>query len=68
MPSPAGFVVKKGLKIVTTFSGVSGTEGYLNGPLLQALYRQPIGIAVDATGNLFVADTHNHVVRIVYAK
>jgi hypothetical protein len=36
-----------------------------NGPLNQAGFRDPVGIAVNATGRLFVADTGNHSIRSV---
>jgi hypothetical protein len=49
--------------LVTTYSGVSGTEGFRDGVAMQALYRNPVGAAVDAAGNVFVADTFNHVIR-----
>jgi hypothetical protein len=53
--------------LVTTYSGISGTEGFRDGPAMQALYRNPVGTAVDAVGNVFVADTYNHVIRRISA-
>lgn len=53
--SPAG--------LVTTFSGTAGTIGVDDGPVANATYRIPVGMAIDANGNLFVADSYNHVIR-----
>lgn len=49
--------------IVSTFAGQAGVTGYLNGIGTSALFFYPFGIAVDSTGNLFVADTGNYVIR-----
>lgn len=44
----------------------SGAEGFKDGPLNQAQFDQPQGIALSTDGNtLFVADTRNHAVRAV---
>jgi sugar lactone lactonase YvrE len=53
---------------ITTFAGSgAGAEGYSGdgGPAISALLSCPRGVAVDANGNLFIADTKNHVVRRV---
>jgi len=39
------------------------TAGYRNGPDSVALFNSPTGIAADTTGNLYVADTYNNVIR-----
>jgi DNA-binding beta-propeller fold protein YncE len=50
--------------IITTVAG-NGTAGYTGdgGPATQAAFNEPYGIAVDRTGNIYVADRHNHCVR-----
>ncbi len=56
---------------VTTIAGsASGQDAFgfprgelVDGPIGQARFNQPRGIAVDTTGNIFVADTGNHVIR-----
>ena len=48
--------------VVTTFAG--GTEGYLDGIGTAARFNNGIqGIAIDNSGNLFVADTYNYRIR-----
>jgi sugar lactone lactonase YvrE len=51
---------------ITTFAG-NGTAGYLgdNGQATQAEINLPNGVAVDAAGNLYIADTSNYRVRKV---
>ena len=49
--------------VVTTIAGVAGTPGSTDATGTAALFNAPRGIAVDAGGTLFVADTGNHVVR-----
>jgi hypothetical protein len=48
---------------VTTAAGSPGDAGYVNGPLALARFNQPQSVAVDAGGNLYVADTGNAAVR-----
>jgi len=38
-------------------------EGWRDGPALQAQFNTPSSIALDEAGNVFVADTGNHVIR-----
>ena len=45
-------------------SGTAGAEGD-NGPAASAALNAPRGVAVDDNGNVFIADTGNHVVRQV---
>ncbi|MGH9615461.1 MAG: hypothetical protein ACRD28_01885, partial [Acidobacteriaceae bacterium] len=50
--------------IITTVAG-TGAAGYSgdNGAAINATLRAPAGIAADAAGNLFIADTGNNVIR-----
>ncbi len=48
--------------LVTTLAG-SGKEGSANGQGILASFNLPEGIAVDAAGNVFVADELNHLIR-----
>jgi sugar lactone lactonase YvrE len=52
---------------VSTLAGQAGTSGYTNGTGAAALFNSPIGIALDQSGNLYVADSGNHVIRKVTA-
>ena len=44
-------------------AGVSGEYGHRDGAVAQALFNEPSGIAVAPNGDIFVADTGNHVIR-----
>ena len=46
---------------VTTFAG--STSGYMDGNGTAAQFRNPRGVAVDSSGNVYVADTANHRIR-----
>jgi sugar lactone lactonase YvrE len=48
---------------VTTIAGVSGITGTKDGNGTAARFDTPSGIAVDGSGNVFVADRHNHAIR-----
>ena len=52
--------------IITTVAG-TGEEGYSGdgGPSVEAQLSAPRGLAVDSSGNLFIADTGNHAIRRV---
>ncbi|WP_411849727.1 gluconolaconase [Stenotrophomonas sp. LGBM10] len=49
---------------VSTLAG-DGQRGYLDGPARQARFDAPMGIAVDASGRVFVADTYNDRIRVI---
>jgi gliding motility-associated-like protein len=48
--------------VVTTLAG-SGNKGSANGVGTAASFSSPSGLAVDADGNVYVADVGNHVIR-----
>ncbi|MBC7456277.1 MAG: gluconolaconase [Massilia sp.] len=48
--------------VVSTVAG-GGGAGHRDGAAAQALFNGPIGVAVDAKGNLFVADSYNDRIR-----
>lgn len=49
--------------LVGTYAGLGGAPGFANGSRTSARFRQPSGLAFDEIGNLYVADTGNHVIR-----
>lgn len=49
---------------VTTIAG-DGVAGYQDGPGPQARFNAPIGIAVDTSGRVIVADTYNDRIRAI---
>ena len=53
--------------IITTIAGMGGVWGYSGdgGPATDAELWDPHGIATDASGNIYIADTDNNVVRKV---
>ncbi len=48
---------------LSTIAGFESRYGYRDGPGIQAWFNYPRGLAVDEVGNLYVADTANHLVR-----
>lgn len=50
---------------ITTIAGTPGLSGSADGRNGAARFNRPTGIAVDGTGNLFVADTLNDTIRKV---
>jgi sugar lactone lactonase YvrE len=49
--------------MVTTLAGQKGVEGSTNGPAITATFSLPWGISVDVSGNVFVADYGNQLIR-----
>jgi len=54
--------------VITTAAGVCGQRGRTGdgGPATEALLDRPYGIFVSSDGTLYIADTHNHRIRVVY--
>jgi sugar lactone lactonase YvrE len=48
---------------VTTIAGLAGASGSADGPGPQARFNGPAGIAVDHSGNIYVADANNQTIR-----
>ena len=48
---------------VTTLAGSGTSDGYVNGTGGAASFNNPIGIAVDGSSNVYVADKNNHLIR-----
>ena len=49
--------------VVTTFAGTAGVQGSLDGTGAAATFNNPTGIAVDSSGNVYVADSGNQTIR-----
>jgi sugar lactone lactonase YvrE len=51
---------------VTTLAGsTAGVAGFANGVGTSATFRSPIGVAADAAGTLYVADSSNNAIRTI---
>ena len=50
--------------VVTTIAG-NGKGGFLDGQGKAAQFNQPMGVAVDSKGVIYVADSQNHSIRII---
>jgi sugar lactone lactonase YvrE len=48
---------------VSTLAGRAGESGAADGAGANARFNSPHGLAIDRTGNLYVADTDNHLIR-----
>jgi sugar lactone lactonase YvrE len=48
--------------VVSTLAG-NGAKGSANGKGFEASFNYPVGVAVDADGNVYVADTGNNLIR-----
>ena len=48
---------------VTTLAGTAGSSGSENGKGIEARFNKPSGVAVDSSGNVYVADRSNHLIR-----
>jgi sugar lactone lactonase YvrE len=64
VPTPAPVAVTPAqIPGFITFAGQPGVKGYTDGPVAQAEFRLPNNVAVDGSGNVYVADTANDVIR-----
>ena len=51
--------------LVSTLAGASGISGSSNGAGITARFNYPEGLAVDSTGNIYVADSQNYTIRAI---
>ena len=51
--------------VVTVIAGTAGTAGAVNGPVAQALFTRPRGLAFRSANELVIADTGNRSVRSI---
>jgi DNA-binding beta-propeller fold protein YncE len=53
---------------MATFAGLCEDRGYAGdgGPLADARLNRPYGIHVSPAGDVYIADTHNHRVRVAW--
>src|SRR5439155_685875 len=49
--------------VVTTLTGLAGKPGSDDGAGSAARFAYPVGVAADAAGNVYVADSDNHTIR-----
>ncbi len=51
--------------VVSTLAGLAGSFGSADGAGSQARFYHPADVAVDAAGNVYVADYNNHTIRMI---
>lgn len=51
----------------SVFAGQIGTSGHRDGSSSDALFGQPMGLAIDSSDTLYVADMRNHTIRKISA-
>jgi sugar lactone lactonase YvrE len=49
--------------VLSTYAGVPGYRGSLDGPAATALFNGPAGLGLDGSGNLYVVDSGNSTIR-----
>jgi streptogramin lyase len=49
--------------VVSTLAGLPGTSGSADGTNSSARFNSPVGITVDAQGNIYVGDCYNYTIR-----
>jgi hypothetical protein len=52
---------------VKTLAGLAGASGFTNGNGVAARFNNPRLLSADASGNIYLADTYNHAVRLITA-
>lgn len=55
----------QGLYAFETIGGLAGARGTNNGPIGVSRFTSPAAAAVDPSGNLYVADSENHLIRML---
>ncbi len=53
------------LRVVTTLAGSAGVAGFANATGTAAVFDEPEAVAVDPSGNVYVADTGNAAIRLI---
>jgi NHL repeat len=54
--------------LVSTLAGNNGVPGFVDGAGVAASFNNPVGVAVDGSGNVYVADSSNHAIRRINPK
>jgi sugar lactone lactonase YvrE len=49
--------------VVSTFAGLAGSSGSVNGIGSEARFFAPVGVAVDVADKIYVAEDRNHIIR-----
>ena len=54
--------------IISTFAGQCGQRGFAgdHGPPAAALLDRPSGVEIGPAGEVYIADTHNQRIRVIY--
>ena len=59
---PSWLTFQSNPNVVTTFAG-SGSSGTADGTVTSATFNGPAGLALDNSGNIYIADAQNHLIR-----
>ncbi|MBI2924442.1 MAG: chitobiase/beta-hexosaminidase C-terminal domain-containing protein [Verrucomicrobia bacterium] len=59
------FSAARGAWTVDTYAGKAGEAGLVNGALAVSRFNSPLGMAIDAEGNILIADLYNNELRVV---